>query len=67
MYDANALKESKKGRPVILKIRVEIGFMNDNAPSHYNGKLIFMCVLIERSDGRLVDFKRIRYLPQYEI
>lgn len=46
-------------------IRVEIGFMSSKPPFKFQQKPVFLCVLIERSDGHLLDFRRIK--PQLEM
>ena len=35
--------------------------MNERVPMTFLRKPIYVCFLVERSDGRLVDFRRIRY------
>ena len=52
-------KESKKGRPVVIKIKAEVGFINDKIPTFFRRKPVYICLLTERSDGFLVDFRRI--------
>ena len=52
-------KQSRKGRAVTIKIKAECGFMNDQIPMSFNRKPIQICLLTERSDGFLVDFRRI--------
>ena len=52
-------KESKKGRPVVIKIKAEVGFINDKVPTFFRRKPVYICLLTERSDGFLVDFRRI--------
>ena len=52
-------KESRRGRAVIIKIKAECGFLNDQIPMSVNRKPIQICLLTERSDGFLVDFRRI--------
>ena len=51
--------QTPKGRPAIVKIKAECGFMNDKVPINFRKRPLFVCVLTERSDGHLVDFKRI--------
>ena len=41
-------------------MKAEIGFINDKAPIFFHRKPIFVCFLAERSDGHLVDFRRVR-------
>ncbi|KAH0612070.1 uncharacterized protein H6S33_010122 [Morchella sextelata] len=44
---------------VKLKVRVEIGYLNDKVPGKYRGMVLFANFLAERSDGLLIDFRRI--------
>ncbi len=53
-------KEARKGRPVMIKIKAEVGFMNEKVPTFFHRKPIHVCLLTERSDGHLVDFKKVR-------
>jgi ATP-dependent DNA helicase HFM1/MER3 len=46
---------------VKVKIKAECGFINDRVPTMFHRKPIYVCLLVERSDGHLVDFRRIRY------
>ena len=48
-------------RPVSIKLKLECGFINDKVPIFFNKKPIYICLLTERSDGHLIDFRRIRY------
>lgn len=43
-----------------VKFLAEIRFINDKAPIFFHRKPIFVCFLVERSDGHLVDFRRFR-------
>ena len=56
----NTIQGSTRGRPATIKIKVECGFMNDTVPMFFHRRPIYICVLTERSDGFLVDFRRIR-------
>ncbi|KAM0806302.1 putative DEAD/DEAH box DNA helicase [Usnea florida] len=53
-------KYATPGRPVIIKIKAECGFMNDAIPLFFHRRPVYICLLTERSDGCLVDFRRIR-------
>lgn len=44
-----------------INIKVECGFLNGKVPLFYHKKPLFVCLLVERSDGYLIEFKRIRY------
>jgi len=52
-------KEAGRGLPVKIKIKAECGFMNEKVPVTFHRKQLYICLLTERSDGQLVDFKRI--------
>ena len=52
-------KECHKERPVVIKFEVQCGFMNEKAPTTYNKKPLYVCLLTERSDGYLIDVTRI--------
>ena len=56
-------KEVKAGEGVAVKARAEIGFLNEKNPSFWLKRPIYVCFLAEVSDGRLVEFRRIRYVP----
>ena len=45
---------------VKMQIKAAIGFMNERPPLRFNNKLIYVCLLVETSDGRKVHFARIR-------
>ncbi|KAL9104182.1 MAG: hypothetical protein Q9163_000834 [Psora crenata] len=51
--------DSKIGQPVTIKMKVECGFMNDRPPMVFHRRPIHVCLLTERSDGYLIDFRRI--------
>ena len=52
-------KECQQGKPVMIKFKVQCGFLNERAPSTYHRKPVYVSLLTERSDGHLVNFKRI--------
>ena len=56
-------KETKHG---ILKVnlKLEVAFMNEKIPTFFQRRPIYICCLTETSDGRLVDFRRIRLVPE---
>ena len=56
----NTIQGSTRGQPATIKIKVECGFMNDTVPMFFHRRPIYICLLTERSDGFLVDFRRIR-------
>lgn len=49
----------KKGEHIALKMKAEIGFLNDNVPTTFQRKPLYICLLAETSDGRMVHFARI--------
>ena len=53
-------QDAKNGPTVKVKIKADCGFLNEKAPVMFQRKPIFVCFLMERSDGVLVDFRRVR-------
>lgn len=52
-------KEMKLQKHVKVKLKAEIGFLNQNVPVFFRKKPIYVCFLAETSDGQIVDFRRI--------
>jgi Sec63 Brl domain len=52
-------KEAKPHRYIKIKLKAEIGFLNENIPAFFNKKSIYICFLAETSDGQIIDFRRI--------
>lgn len=42
-----------------VKVRAEIGFMNDHVPLSFMNKTIYVCLLAETSDGKVLHFCRL--------
>lgn len=55
----NMIQDCTRGRPATIKIKAECDFINDTVPMFFHRKPVYVCVLTERSDGLLVDFRRI--------
>lgn len=49
----------KKGEGVFLRMKAEIGFLNDKLPEIFNCKPVYVCVLLDTSDGRKLHFARM--------
>lgn len=47
---------------VNIEIKADIGFLNEQPPQRFNNKLIYVCLLVDTSDGRKIHFARIRYV-----
>lgn len=58
---ANIHKDVKPGRLVTVRFKVEIAFMNEKCPSFFQRRPVYVCFVAETSDGRLIDFRRLRY------
>ncbi|OQE42952.1 hypothetical protein PENCOP_c003G06758 [Penicillium coprophilum] len=43
---------------VNVRFKAEVAFMNDTTPKFFQRRPIYLCCLIERSDGHLIDFRR---------
>jgi len=52
-------KETKPHRYIKIRLKAEIGFLNENVPASFNKKPIYACFLAETSDGQIIDFRRI--------
>jgi hypothetical protein len=58
----------KSSDGVKIQVKADIGFLNDNPPQRFAGRLVYVCILAETSDGRKIHFARIRYgLSQYTL
>ncbi|KAH7093390.1 nucleotide-sugar transporter-domain-containing protein [Paraphoma chrysanthemicola] len=44
---------------VKIQVRADIGFINEKPPQRFAGKLVYVCLLAETSDGRKIHFARI--------
>lgn len=49
----------KKGHGVTVKVNAEMGFMNAKVPEVFNRQAVYVCLLVDTSDGDLVHFARI--------
>ena len=49
----------KKAEYVTVKVKAEIGFLNDNTPEQFQRKPVYVCLLAETSDGHVLHFARI--------
>ena len=52
-------KDIKPKSSIRIRIKAEYGFLNERPPKTFHRRLIYVCLLIERSDGLLIDFRRI--------
>ena len=52
-------KEVRQKQSVKINIKAECGFLNDRPPIMFHRRIIYVCLLVERSDGMLIDFRRI--------
>ncbi|PUU75011.1 Sec63 Brl domain-domain-containing protein [Tuber borchii] len=54
------ISASGNGRdPVKLIVKAELGFLNSRPPERFRGNLLFANLFAERSDGLLVEFRRL--------
>ena len=49
----------KKDEHVTIKLKAEIGFLNEKIPDKFQGKAIYVCFLAETSEGQKLYFARI--------
>ncbi|KAL7272695.1 ATP-dependent DNA helicase MER3 [Rhizina undulata] len=52
-------KSGNRRDPVQLKVSTEIGYLNDVVPSKYRGMTLYANFMAERSDGVLLEFRRL--------
>ncbi|PLN84710.1 P-loop containing nucleoside triphosphate hydrolase protein [Aspergillus taichungensis] len=52
-------KEVKAGQSVKVFFKAELGFMNEKCPTFFQRWPVYVCFLAERSDGWIVDFRRL--------
>ncbi|KAK8165413.1 LOW QUALITY PROTEIN: putative DEAD/DEAH box DNA helicase [Phyllosticta citrichinensis] len=45
---------------VTVNMKADVGFMNEKLPTEWNKKPVYICVLAETCDGKMVHFRRIR-------
>ncbi|KAJ5203403.1 hypothetical protein N7449_005482 [Penicillium cf. viridicatum] len=43
---------------VNVRFKAEVAFMNDKIPTFFQRRPVYVCCLIERSDGHMIDFRR---------
>ena len=60
LAEIDTIQELKKEHPITIRIKAECGFLNDKVPTFFNRKPVNICILTERSDGFLIDFRRLR-------
>ena len=58
-HRAKEAQDIKPGRLPIIRFKAELGFMNNQTPERLGNKPVYVCFLAERSDGYLVDFRRM--------
>ncbi|KAK3113699.1 ATP-dependent DNA helicase MER3 [Teratosphaeriaceae sp. CCFEE 6253] len=49
----------KKGEHVTIKVKAELGFLNEKIPDLFQRRPVYVCMLAETSDGHKVHFARI--------
>ncbi|CAG8932589.1 unnamed protein product [Penicillium salamii] len=53
------IKKDVKVDCVNIHFGVELAFMNDKTPARFQRKSVHVCCLTERSDGHMIDFRRM--------
>lgn len=53
------IQDVKPGRPITVKVKAECDFMNEKVPMTFSKRPLYVCLLTERSDGQLIDFRRM--------
>lgn len=57
---ANMIQITRCPDGVKIQVKADIGFLNEKPPQRFAGKLVYVCLLAETSDGRKIHFARIR-------
>ena len=57
---ADLVKITKTPEGVKILLKTDIGFINEKPPEKFAGKVVYVCLLAETSDGRKVHFARLR-------
>jgi ATP-dependent DNA helicase HFM1/MER3 len=52
---------------VKIQVKADIGFINDSPPLRFAGRLVYVCLLAETSDGRKIHFARIRFVVDVDV
>jgi Sec63 Brl domain len=48
----------RRGKGVTLKLKCEVGFLNQTHPHQFGRVQIYVCFLLEDSNGQVIDFRR---------
>ncbi|KAK6509182.1 Sec63 [Arthrobotrys musiformis] len=59
LYTQVTKVQANRKDPVKVSFRAEIGVLNDQTPAKWHGKFLHLYFLVERSDGYLVEFRRM--------
>lgn len=49
----------RPGEYVTVKLKADVGFMNENVPEKFQRKAVYACLLVETSDDKLLHFVRM--------
>jgi Sec63 Brl domain len=52
-------KEMKPQRCIKIRLKADIGFLNETVPAFFRKKPIYVCFLAETSEGQIIDFRRM--------
>jgi hypothetical protein len=52
----------RTGEHVTIKVRADLGFINEKTPENFKKQPVYVCLIAELSDGHLLHFARIRYV-----
>ena len=50
----------RTGEHATIKIRADLGFINDKTPEYFKKQPVYVCLMAELSDCHLLHFARIR-------
>lgn len=61
MFHLLTMQVIRAGDHVAVRIRADLGFINDKTPEYFKKQPVYVCMMAELSDGHLLHFARIRY------
>lgn len=59
-FKTHTCQVTKIAEGVRVLVKIDIGFMNETVPETLAGKAVYVCLLLETSDGRKLHFSRLR-------
>ena len=61
MFHLLTMQVIRAGDHVAVRIRTDLGFINDKTPEYFNKQPVYVCMMAELSDGHLMRAKCSRW------